>query len=162
MTETNQSDFIQSNVWVFYRIAKESFESMKNDISSGRRPKPNGEPGWIITYDPEQKSYKAALVVIVFSGMFLEALLHLLIVNRKGIGTFKSYDGKKYEEKLRLLGCTEESILSLCENYRQVRREIVHEKAHLNKTTIRFAQKEAESAITMITRIADFFKLKLG
>ena len=52
--------------------------------------------------------------------------------------------------------------ISFCENYRQARREIVHEKAHLDKTTIRFAQKEAESAITMITEIANFFKLKFG
>lgn len=135
---------------------------MKDDIASGRRPKPNGEPGWIITYDPEQKSYKAALIVIVFCGMFLEALLHLLIVNRKGIVAFKSYDRKTYEDKLRFLDCTEESILNLCENYRKARREIVHEKAHLDQTTVLFAQKEAETAITMITRIADFFKLKFG
>lgn len=162
MAESNQSDILKLNVRVFYKIAIESYRAMKEDLDSSRKPKPNGKPGWIITYDPEQKSFKAALVAIVFCGIFLESVLHLLIVNRKGIEVFKSYDRKKYEDKLRLLDCREQSILDLCENYRQIRHEIVHEKAYLDQNSIRFAQKEAEAAVNMIEKIVDFFKLELG
>ncbi len=66
-------------------------------LNQARRPKTNGEPGLIITYDPNQKSFKNAFITIVFCGVFLESLLHLLIVERKGLDTFKRYDWKPYQ-----------------------------------------------------------------
>jgi len=72
-------------------------------LIQSRIPKPNGEPGWIITYDPEQRSFKNAFITIVFCGVFLEAMLHLLIVERKGFDIFNKYDRKSYKDKLQLL-----------------------------------------------------------
>lgn len=116
-TEFNQSDFVHTNVRFFYEIAKESYEVMKDEFDSHRRPKPGGEPGWILTWDPDHKSFKKAFVTIVFCGVWFEAVLHLLIVKHKGVEVFKKYDRtSSYEGKLELLGCTDKSIIELWEN----------------------------------------------
>lgn len=163
MAEEQLSSFVHTNVRVFYKIAQESYEAMKEHFNSHTRPKPNGEPGYIFTLDPEQKSFKSAFITIVFCGVFLEALLHILIVKQHGLKVFKKYDPKTYEEKLRLLGCSEPSITDLCKKYRDARREVVHEKAYLdNDYVLRVAQKEAEIAIELINKVVAYFKLEMG
>ncbi len=161
-TESNQSDFVHTNFRVFYKIAKEAYEAMRNDLDSSRRPRPGGEPGWIITYDPDKKSFKNAFITIVFCGVQIEAVLHLLIVKYKGVEVFKKYDAKSYEDKLKLLGCTDKLIMELCERFRKTRREIVHEKAYLNAESFRIAQKEAETAIELVDKIIAYFKLEFN
>ena len=161
MEQENPINLVHTNVRVFYKIAQESYEKMNTYLNSNRRPKPNGEPGYIITFDPEQKSFMNALITIVFSGIFLESLLHLRIVKMHGLEVFKEYDRKSYEDKIKLLGCNDQSIIKLCRNYRNSRREIVHEKAYLDNDSIRAAQEEAEIAIKLINKVAAYFDLKI-
>jgi hypothetical protein len=162
MTQESPLSFGHTNVRVFYRIAQESYEEMNIHLNSNRRPKPNGEPGYIMTFDPEQKSFKNAFITIVFSGIFLESLLHLRIVKKYGLEVFKEYDRKPYEEKIKLLGCSDQSIIELCKKYRDARREIVHEKAYLNNDAfLRAAQEEAEIAIELVNKVVAYFKLQI-
>ncbi len=158
MEENNT--YVITNLRVFYDMVNEYFEQMNILWESGRQPKPNGEPGFINTFDPKRKSFKAALIVIAFSGIYLEALLHLRIVEEKGLKTFKEYDWKPYEEKLNLLGCSDKLIFEECKHFRQVRKEILHEKAHMDSETIRIAQEEATRAFKLIGMINDYFKIK--
>jgi len=134
---------------------------MNASIESGKRPKPNGEPGWIITYDPEQKSFKAALIAITFSGIYLEALLHLLIVEKHGIELYKKIDRKSYEDKLELLRCTP-LIKEECKYYRDMRRDIVHEKAHFDAGKIYWAQEDAVRAFNFINSVNAYFKIHIS
>jgi len=127
---------------------------MRDDMAGRVRPKPDGEPGSIITYDPERKSFKNAFVTIVFCGVYLESLLHLLIVKRFGTEIYEQYDRRSYEDKLRLLGCTDEVILEGCRHYRDARRDVVHEKAHMDRNNIRIAQDEAKLAMALIDKIS--------
>ena len=161
MGENNPTSIVHTNVSVFYKIVQESYRAMNRDLNSSRRPKPNGRPGYINTFDPEQKSFKHALIAVVFCGVFLESLFHLLIVRRHGVEVFKKYDHKPYEEKLGLLGCSDQSIVNLCKKYRRARREAVHEKAYLNKNYFPVAQKEAKSAIALIDKVVAYFRLKM-
>lgn len=160
--ENNSHSFVHTNVRVFYHIAREAYMAMGENLNSRRKAKPDDEPGWIIKYDPEQKSFKNAFVTIVFCGVFLESLLHLLIVKREGLEIFEKYDRKCYEDKLRLLRCEDESILEGCKHYREARREIVHEKAHIDNKKIRVAQKEAAFAMELIQKIVTHFNLEMG
>jgi hypothetical protein len=162
LTEDNLRSFANSNVRAFYRIAEEAYVAMDDDLRSSRRPKPNNEPGWIITYDPDQKSFKNAFIAIVFCGVFLESLLHLLIVEHKGVAVFKKYDRKPYKDKLQLLGCNDISILQASVQYQNTRRQVVHEKAHLDIDDYRFAQKEAASAMEFVKKVIAYFDLKMG
>jgi hypothetical protein len=162
MPKDNLHSFASSNFGVFYRIAEEAYTAMDEDLRSSRKPKPHNEPGWIITYDPGQKSFKNAFITIVFCGVFLESLLHLLIVERKGLDVFKKYDRKPYKDKLQLLGCKEESILQASMRYQESRRQVVHEKAHLDIDHYRFAQKEAASAMDFVKKVVTHFDIKLG
>lgn len=159
-SESNQNDFVHTNVRVFYEVAQASYEIMRKELDLHRKPKPNGEPGWIITWNPDHKCFKKALVTIVFCGVWLESILHLLIVKNKGIESFKKNDRKTYGHKLKLLGCSDDSILKLCERLRKARIEIVHEKAYLDNKSLLAAQTEAESAIELVNKVVVFFKLK--
>lgn len=133
-------------------------------MQKGISPIPNSESGYIYTYDPDHKSFKAAMVTIIFSGVYLEALLHLLIVKTKGIEKYKQCDRKKreYEKKLKLLGCNDKKIIEECEHYRTVRLELVHEKAYLDQKVIRVAQKEATRAFDLVMSINAHFGVNIG
>lgn len=160
--EKIQGQIVSTNVSTFYRIAQEAYAEMSVQQALHTRPKPNGESGNILTYDPDQKSFKSAFIALVFSGVCLEALLHLLIVAHKDLQAFKDYDHKTYEDKLELLGCDDEEILKLCKHFRAARREVVHEKAHLDQETWRVAQREAVAAIDLVNKVFCFFKIKIG
>ena len=161
--ENKPNNFVHTNIRVFYHIAHEAFRAMDKDLNSSRRPKPHGEPGWIITYDPNQKSFKNAFITIVFCGVFLESLIHLLIVERKGLDIFKKYDRKPYtlKDKLQLLGCNDQSILDDSTKYRDTRNKVVHEKAYLDINNSSVAQKEATFAMELIKKIVAHFNLKI-
>lgn len=160
--ENKPHSFVHTNIRVFYHIAQEAYMAMDKDLNSSTRPKPNNEPGWIITYDPDQRSFKNAFITIVFCGVFLESLLHLLIVERKGLDIFKKYDRKPYKDKLQLLGCNDQSILEGSTQYQDARRQVVHEKAHLDKHSFRVAQKEAAFAMELVKKIVAHFNFEMG
>jgi hypothetical protein len=95
--------FIFTNAAVYKAIADEAYQTMVQSIETGRRPKPDGSAGWIVTYDPNQTSFKQAMISLVFTGMWLEAVTHLLIVKAHGKDKFKEYDFKSYEENYHCL-----------------------------------------------------------
>lgn len=147
------AELIFTNVSIYRAIAIEAFESMQGHIESGRRPKEDGSPGWILQFDPSQKSFKSAMVAIVFTGMWLEALLHLLIVRDFGEEKFRKFDFKLYEEKLRLIGIDDNSILEAAARFRIARKELVHEKAHFNTRETQTAQDEARNAYQLLMAV---------
>jgi hypothetical protein len=139
-----------TNIETYKAIADEAHAHMVAAMEAGRRPEPDGSPGWIITFDPDQTSFKQAMISIVFTGMWLEALMHLLIVQTHGEGVFKKYDPRTYEDKLKLLGCEDQGILDRATRFRRTRKELVHEKAYRE---IRRAQEEAENAHALLTAV---------
>lgn len=137
------SDFVPTNVQMYGEIAEDAFRDMENLLEKGRRSKPGGD-GWIIKPDPNHKSFKSALVFIAFSGMWLEATLHLLIVKHHGTAAFNKIDNSKYEAKLKFLGIDDQSLSDCLADFRILRRELLHEKAFLKQfTKPRIAQDEA-------------------
>ncbi|MDZ4151761.1 hypothetical protein, partial [Methylicorpusculum sp.] len=83
----------------------------------------------------------------------LEALTHLLIVRDHGEDKYREYDRKIYEDKLRLLGVEDESLLAQVTEFRITRKELVHEKAFFDNGTIKTAQKEAKVAYDILCRV---------
>jgi hypothetical protein len=150
--------FVISNVTVYKAIADEAHEKMHALMDSSRRPKNDGSPGWIITYDPNQNSFKQAMITIVFTGMSLEALMHLLIVRNHGEARFREYDFKPYEDKLRFLGCSDQLILERAIQFRKCRKALVHEKAHFDDGEIKVAQDEADNAHELLVAIHSHFQ----
>ena len=146
-----------TNIAIYKAISDEAHQEMVQLMEAGRRPKPDGSAGWIITYDPNQTSFKQSMVSIVFTGMWLEALMHLLIVKKYGKDKFKKYDFKTYEEKLQLLGYTDKKLLHRVSRFREIRKSLVHEKAHFDEDEIQKAQDEAENAHEMLVAIHSHF-----
>lgn len=148
-------NLIITNVSTYKTIAQEAYEKMASANKSGRTPKADGT-GWILKYDPERTSFKSAMISIVFTGMWLEALLHLLIVSRHGEHKYREYDRKIYEEKLLLLGITDNDLIEQVKRFRIIRKELVHEKAHFDIESLKTAQDEAEIAHEVMMKIEVF------
>lgn len=154
--------FIITNVSVYKSIADEAHQKMHELMDASRRPKPDGGPGWIITFDPDQNSFKQSMITIVFTGMCLEALMHLLIVREHGEKKFKEFDSKSYEDKLRLLGCSHQQIIDRAKRFRKCRKALVHEKAHFDDGEIKLAQDEADNAHELLVGLYNQFLSQLG
>jgi hypothetical protein len=153
-------NLVFTNIAIYKAIADEAHKEMVQLMEAGRRPKPDGSAGWIFTHDPNHTSFKQSLISIVFTGMWLEALLHLLIVKKYGEDTFRKYDRRKpYEGKLRLLGCRDKKLLDRVERFRKTRKYLVHEKAHFDDGEIKMAQDEAENAHELLVEIHMHFSV---
>lgn len=136
------AQIILSNVKVYAAIAEEAFVDMEKRLAEGRKPRSDGN-GWILSFDPSQKSFKSALVYITFSALWLEAILHLRIADQYGKSRSKEVDRKSYEEKLAILGVNDGELFCSLEAFRELRREIIHEKAVFAQDKFRAAQNEA-------------------
>ena len=151
-----------TNIEIYKAIADEAYQKMVQLMEAGRPPKPDGSAGRTIIYDPNQNSFKQSMISIVFTGIWLESLFHLLIVDNYGKEKFKEYDFKSYEEKLQLLGCMEQNLLDRVLRFRKTRKSLVHEKAHLDDGEIKLAQDEAENAHQILICIYEHFSGNLG
>lgn len=143
---------VVNNLRIFSDIAEDAFRQMEEHQDKGRRPRPDGK-GWIITLDPAQTSFKSALVYIAFSGVWLEAILHLLIVKHLGDAAYRKVDRCTYEDKLKALGVNDDDLFNSLKEFRSLRRELLHEKAYFNQNIIRTAQDEAKKVQSMIHQV---------
>ena len=150
-----------TNVHIFGAIADAAYERMSEDMDRNVRPMLDRSPGTIKTFDPEQKSFKDAMISVVFGCVWLEALLHLLIVRLFGRECFKKVDRRlSYGEKLPLLGCVDDQLLEWTRQLQGSRRQLVHEKALLEFTDegvftgeVKTAQDEAENARRVMVEV---------
>lgn len=144
-----------SNASIYKQISEEAYSKMVESSKERMILKNDGSEGFIISYDPAHTSFKQSMIVVVFTGMWLEAVLHQQIVSKHGEETFKKYDFKSYREKLVLLGISDTALLDDVESFKSTRKEIVHEKALFDTGQIKVAQAEAELAKTILERIAN-------
>lgn len=158
---------VLTNVGVYRSIADEAYSEMSADMDANVRPGPEGSDVVIKTFDPEQRSFKQAMISVVFTCIWLEATLHLLIVGKLGReGYTNKIDRSGYGDKLTLLDCGDEELLRTAERLREARRELVHEKAHFEFNDageftgeLRAAQDEAENARVVMLAVENRFGL---
>lgn len=145
-----------TNLDTYLAIAKAAHTEAEAASRSNRRPKPDGSPGFILTLDLEQKSFKHSLIAIIFAGVYLEALLY--IEGKERVANY--HDRDSYEDKLRALEVNDPSVLDACKRFRHVRNSIVHEKAaqswELGKLDA--AQEEASHAIALVERVSKLLR----
>jgi len=162
-----EPDELVSNLDVYLAIAEEALAESERLDKSARTPKPDGEPGFIVRYDPKRKSFKNSLIAITFAGIYLEALFYIVGVNRFGATEYnKNHDRKTYEQKLRLFGISDAELLTRCECFREMRKDVVHEKAiavnAMTGDTIHMAQQDAKEAVSFVKHVAEIFARKDG
>lgn len=150
-------DIIITNVAVYREVVEESYASMQETMLKQCRPKANGEPGLIKTYDPSRKSFKQAMICIVFAGMWVEAELHIQLGWRRGKDVAKETDRKTWEEKLRSLGVCDEDLLEKVCEFRKSREDLVHEKAFFTQNYFSAAQDRAELAHRVVCLVEAVF-----
>lgn len=153
---------VLTNLNVYVAIAEEAVAESVRLAEAGRTPKPDGQPGNIIAYDPERKSFKQSLIAIAFAGMYLEALLGLIGNARLGKVLYNKIHRYTYEEKLSLLGVFDPTVLASCKRFREARNDLMHEKAvgleALGTVDIRMAQEEAVFGVEFVKSIRSKFE----
>ena len=143
---TSEHKPILTNVGVYRSIADAAYRKVSEDMGENVRPRPDGDPGVIKAFDPEQLSFKQAMISVVFTCIWLEATLHLLIVGKHGRKCFREVDKVPYETKLHLLGCRNaESVVFTCTG------EFTG--------VLRIAQDEAENARAVMLGVEKWFGL---
>lgn len=148
-------NFAFTNINIYRAIAEDAYAEMCSLDSGSRIPKNDGSGGYILKYDPDHRSFKHAMVVIVFTGMWLEALLHQLIVQIHGEAKFKEVDRTyTYERKLELIGVTDIDLIGKVKRFRESRKELVHEKAYFDGSNIKSAQEEAALASDVMSVVS--------
>lgn len=145
---------IITNIDVYWSIAEEAHAAMQADLTELMTPKPNDEPGYIIRWDPGRRSFKNAMVAIVFAGMYLDALLYITLQRRLGRPDALKVDRSSHEERLERLGVTDPAILDRVREFREARKDLVHEKAvqlaDLGGQAMHTAQDAADSAMSLM------------
>jgi hypothetical protein len=153
---------VLSNAKIYLDIAVDAFEMSKQIEEASRRSKPDGQPGFVVIWDPEHKSFKQNLIAIAFAGIYLEALLYIVGVDKLGKEGYKKIDRDIYEKKLESLGIADLKTLKTCKQFREARNDLVHEKAidpqAVGEATFRAAQREAENAVAFVQSITDLLK----
>ena len=158
---TMQTDqYYSTNASVYLAVANESCRSMRDDLQRRVLPKPDGSPGNVLVFDPDRRSYKDAFITIVFSGMYVDAMLHILLVKRRGLDVARALDHATYEKKMEELGCQNQDLLTAAARFRTSRREVVHEKAFLDQDSFKVAQDEAESSIAFVETFNQHFGIQ--
>jgi len=146
-----------SNVETYLAIAREAHAEMKRLDGESRRPKQDGSPGHIVTYDPERRSLKQAMIAIAFAGIYFEAAVYLVALKKVTKGKAGKIDRLPYEQRLPKLGITDQSLLDGAQALRETRKDLVHEKAvlpaELEAATFRLAQKSADQALAFINQL---------
>jgi hypothetical protein len=147
-----------SNINAYLAIAEESHAEMTRLLNVERRPKPDGSPGHVITYDPTQASFKQALICIAFSAMYFEALTYLVARSRFSKTKAEKIDGLNYEQRLESLGVLEPDLQVAAKSFRDARRDLVHEKAilptEIGKKPIWRAQNVANESIAFVRAVS--------
>lgn len=150
-----ESKFITTNLSVIESIVSESQDLMNSYLDEGRTSKEGG--GFILKCDPNYKSLKEALKVIVFVGMALESMWHQKAVELKSKTFAEKIDRecKSVPEKYKRIGISKEEIISSMSNYYKVRRQIVHEKSYDPKfqTSFYTAEDEANAAVELLKSV---------
>ncbi len=158
---------ILTNVGVYKSIADDAYKQMSADMAENVRAGTTESDVVVKMFDPEQLAFKQAMISLVFTCIWLEATLHILIVERSGREAYTNkVDRSGYRNKLELLGCRDEELLRNVERLQEVRRELVHEKAHFEFNEageftgeMRKAQDEAENARAVMVAVEREFGL---
>ena len=149
----DRHDPIVSNFIVYRQIAVESLARAQEDLARHTRPRDDGAEGQVKTFDPTFGSFKSAMVAIVFAGIYMEAILWIYGTNRLGVAAYEVIDRRVLEKRAEALGLTDPTLIEGLRAYREVRRDLVHEKAlpvSQYRSPIRVAQREAQKVVDLM------------
>jgi hypothetical protein len=150
---------IITNVDVYSTIAEEAHSAMKANLAEGTAPRPDGEPGCIKRLDPEQRSFKNALIAIAFAGIYIDALLYILLQHRLGRTEALRLDRRPYQERLERLCIDDPGLLARLRIFRKMRNDLVHEKAieisEIGTQPLHHSEDAADRGVALMEQLRD-------
>jgi hypothetical protein len=155
---SNQELRVFSNVQVFLDIAKEHLAQCEKSLDAHRTPRTDGVNGYILSPDPERRSFKSGLIAIAFAGVYLDALLRVVMILRLGMTKAQQLEMRTYETKMAALGVTDQDLLARTKDFRESRNDVMHEEPIVDgvllKRSPKAAQDEAKVGVTLVEAIA--------
>ncbi len=147
------NDPIFTNSSVYHAIAVQAMAASESAFRENSRPKADGSPGYVMTLDPERRSFKQSMIAIVFSGMYIEAQLWLHGCRLLGVDKYGKIDKQPLEMRLQPLGISDQKLQDDLKAFRESRKALVHEKPvpfSTDTSPIRTAQTEAAKAVALM------------
>ena len=153
---------IISNILTYLEIATESLAESERLSALYWKSNQNGTAGHISSIDPNQQSFKHALIAIAFAAAYLEALLHIEGYRRLGAEVYEKIDRQTYRMKMEALGIDDSVLLEASDHFRAARKDLFHEKpikeSRDPNSVMRIAQSEARSAIEFVKSVSNHFQ----
>ncbi|WP_315125353.1 hypothetical protein [Comamonas antarctica] len=145
-----------TNTKTYLAIAREAHGEMLRVLEGHRSSQPDGCSGFVYRHDPDQRSFKQALICITFTGIYFEALTFACAIKVSNTLACK-VDRALYEEKLHLFGVHDDQLSKRLKAFRLARKDVVHEKspspAALTIPDMRNAQATASECVKLIDAI---------
>ena len=141
---------------MYREIAAESLRESEEFFEAHRRPRDDGSGGHVITVDPDRQSLKHSFIAIAFAGMYIEAALWLYGSRKLGVDKYRPIDRLELEKRLPPLGVNDKDLEAKLKDYRETRKDMVHEKAvpfSQVTTPTRYGQKEAKKSVELMLRV---------
>lgn len=145
-----------TNIVAYREIAAESLRESEAFFEANRRPRDDGSGGHVLTVDPDRQSLKHSFIAIAFAGMYIEAALWLYGSKKLGVKEYTPIDFGKLEKRVAPLGINDKDLEAKLKDYREMRKELVHEKAvpfSQDTTPTRYAQKEAKKSVELMLQV---------
>ncbi|MBI4021305.1 MAG: hypothetical protein HY369_03615 [Candidatus Aenigmarchaeota archaeon] len=144
-----------SNIGHLIQIAETAFDRSDRLLERSFPRMPGGRR--IGAPDRRSRSFRHALVAIVFASIAMEAIVFAELRRTGSKTRAKRVSQMSYRTQLRAVGVTDEQLLLAAERLQDVRNEIVHEKlivmgdrADLRRLRGRTAQDEARYAVACL------------
>jgi len=144
--------WVFTNLNVYRQISLEAAAVSAEQLEKLRRPIPDHPGRFELLQDPARLGFKNALISIVFAGMYIEAMLHFVALERLPENRRKKTDRLPLEERVQALGVSDPTLLAACMSFREARKTLVHEKAASpeNLQEMRTAQDESRLAVELL------------
>lgn len=142
-----------SSASIYRNISTESYFKMNACIDEGKFPKDDRSDRHTIKYDANLNAFRQSMIVIVFTGMWLEETLYQAIVSSTGLDIGKKNDFKTYQDWLVRLDIFETSLLDDVDEFMSTRALLMH-TTNIDHNEILLAQTAAEHAQKIIGSIS--------
>jgi hypothetical protein len=126
---------------------------------SAKARKPRGDGGYVVTPDPDQRSYRDSLIAVAFACAYLEGIMYLHLVHWFGVRRSSKYDRLPYKKRAKQLGVKDRQLLKELDYLSDVRKHVIHiAPGSPRRRRMYIAQKEAPIQVDVVKRCTAHLK----
>lgn len=150
---------VSNAVLSYSLIVVGEYEKMVAELENDNKPVMQGGRGSQQIFNTDRQSFKHAMIIMSFVGMWLHAVLRLKMLSMNmSDKRYQRQKGSPYEQRLMIVGCYDELILEKVSSYRMARNRLLLETDYFRKEDILFVELEAKKAYELMVELTNIFK----